>query len=31
MLVAFEVGALSYKESQIEDDKIEHGIAWSLI
>ena len=26
MLAAFEEGALSYKERQIEDDKIEHGI-----
>jgi len=26
MLAAFEEGALSYKESQIEDDEIEHGI-----
>ena len=31
MLAAFEVGALSYKESQIEDDEIEHGITWSVI
>ena len=31
MLAAFEEGALSYKESQIEDDEIEHGITWSLI
>ena len=31
MLAAFEEGALSYKESQIVDDEIEHGITWSLI
>ena len=31
MLAAFEEGALSYKESQIEDDEIENGITWSLI